>query len=109
MLDAAPETSTVVAIHLEALDHCGSIGAALVQATKYKKDPAYEAMIDTVAEYITNEQFRMEDGTLARQRPQEVSLWTDDFYMSIPFLARMAVYSGDNAYFDDAVMQVIQG
>ncbi len=95
-------------IEMEALDHCGSIGAALVQANGYKKDPLYMAMIDTVAEYITNEQFRMEDGTLARQRPQEVSLWTDDFYMSIPFLARMGEYSGDQSYWEDAVKQVLQ-
>lgn len=95
-------------IEMQALDHCGSIGASLVQATKYKQTPEYLNMIDTVRNYILNKQFRLEDGTLARQRPQEVSVWADDFYMSIPFLARMGEYTGDSLYFNDAVRQVLQ-
>ena len=36
-----------------------------------------------------------------------MSLWVDDAYMSIPFLAQMGVLTGDRAYFDDAVRQVV--
>jgi len=36
------------------------------------------------------------------------SLWLDDLFMSVPALAYMGHYSGDNAYFDDAVKQVLQ-
>ncbi len=93
---------------MSALDHCGSIGAALVKTYGKKKDPRYRAMINTVAEYISHKQFRMADGTLARHRPQAVSLWTDDFYMSIPFLAQMGKLTGEKKYWDDAVKQVIQ-
>lgn len=95
-------------LDMHALDHCGAIGAALVQAYGIKKDPRYREMIDVVADYISSKQFRLEDGTLARQRPQEKSLWTDDFYMSIPFLAQMGKLTGDKKYWDDAVKQVIQ-
>ncbi len=94
--------------HMTALDHCGSIGAALIKIYKRHKDERYREMIDTVAEYISHKQFRLEDGTLARQRPEARSLWTDDFYMSIPFLAQMGKLTGDNSYYDDAVKQVIQ-
>ncbi|MDN2783552.1 glycoside hydrolase family 88 protein, partial [Campylobacter jejuni] len=52
-------------------------------------------------------QFRLEDGTMARKRPQEVSLWADDMYMSIPALAEMGRLTGERAYFDDAVGNVI--
>jgi len=48
------------------------------------------------------------DGTLGRPRPQPVSLWVDDFYMSIPFLAQMGKLTGDDRYYDDAAKQVIQ-
>ena len=95
-------------INMEALDHCGSIGAALVQALKYKKSPEYLAMLDTVSNYVLNRQFRLDDGTLARERPQKVSVWADDFYMSVPFLAQMGEYTGDSLYYNDAVRQVLQ-
>ena len=95
-------------INMHALDDCGSIGAALIQAYKIKQAPEYRAMIDTIANFITNKQFRLSDGTLGRQRPQEVSLWSDDFYMCIPFLARMGQLTDDNKYYEDAVRQVIQ-
>lgn len=95
-------------IEMDALDHCGSIGAALIQAYQYKQRSDYAAMIDTVEQYIMKRQFRLDDGTLARERPQKESVWADDFYMSIPFLARMGAYSNDEKYFDEAVKQVVQ-
>jgi len=95
-------------INMHALDHCGSIGAALVQACSYKVDPEYLSMIGTVEQYIMKEQFRLEDGTLARQRPQEASVWADDMYMCIPFLARMGTFTGQGFYYEEAVRQVLQ-
>jgi unsaturated rhamnogalacturonyl hydrolase len=95
-------------IHMAALDRCGSIGAALIKTYEKKKDPRYREMIDTVANYISRKQFRLKDGTLARERPQAKSLWTDDFYMSVPFLVQMGKLTGDKKYWDDAVKQVIQ-
>ncbi len=95
-------------MHMAALDHCGSIGAALIRTYEKNKDKRYRDMIDTVANYISKKQFRLEDGTLARERPQAQSLWSDDFYMSVPFLAQMGKLTGDKKYWDDAVKQVIQ-
>jgi len=91
------------------LDDCGAIGAALIKAYAKKADPRYRASIDEVATFITQKQMRMPDGTLARPRPQQpASLWIDDSYMSIPFLAQMGKLTGDRKYFDDAARQVIQ-
>lgn len=95
-------------INMSALDHCGSIGAALVQTEMIHNDSRYRDMIDTVENYIMNRQFRLPDGTLARERPQKTSVWTDDFYMSVPFLARMGEYTADTLYFNEAVKQVLQ-
>ena len=40
-------------------------------------------------------------------QPQPVSVWIDDIYMSVPFLAQMGKLTGDRRYFDDAARQVI--
>ena len=95
-------------IDMRELDDCGAIGAALIKAYRKKKDPRYRAAIDAVAEHIAHRQFRMPDGTLARRRPQPVSLWADDLYMSVPFLAQMGALTGERSWFDDAAKQVIQ-
>ena len=90
------------------LDDCGAIGAALIRANRQKPDARYRATIDRIANHIAHKNFRLPDGTLGRPRPQPVSLWADDLYMSVPFLAQMGAESGDRAYFDDAARQVIQ-
>jgi unsaturated rhamnogalacturonyl hydrolase len=95
-------------VQFTALDDCGAIGAALVKASAYKKDARYRTVIDAVADYISHKQMRLEDGTLARSRPQPVALWADDAYMSIPLLAQMGKLTGQKSYFDDAARQVIQ-
>lgn len=95
-------------LNMAALDDCGAIGAALIKAYAKKPDPRYRATIDAVADYITHKQMRLPDGTLARARPQPVSLWIDDSYMSIPFLAQLGKLTGDRAYYDDAARQAIQ-
>ena len=95
-------------LDMRELDDCGAIGAALIKAYSRKKDPRYRAAIETAAEHIAHRQFRMPDGTLARRRPQPVSIWADDLYMSVPFLAQMGVLTGQTSWFDDAARQVIQ-
>src|SRR5580658_7558561 len=94
-------------LNMAALDDCGAIGAALIKAYAKKPDPRYRATIDVIADYIAHKQMRLPDGTLARARPQPVSLWIDDSYMSIPFLAQMGKLTGDRAYYDDGARQVI--
>ncbi|MFN7990354.1 MAG: glycoside hydrolase family 88 protein [Thermoanaerobaculia bacterium] len=93
-------------LDMRELDDCGSIGAALVQAYGRKKDPRYREGIDLVAQHIEKRQPRLPDGTLCRPRPQPVSLWIDDAWMSIPFLARMGQLTGERKWFDDAARQV---
>jgi rhamnogalacturonyl hydrolase YesR len=95
-------------LNMHALDDCGAIGAALIKAYAKKQDPRYRAAIDAIADYIAHKQMRMADGTLARPRPLPVSLWIDDAYMSIPFLAQMGRLTGDRTWYDDAARQAIQ-
>jgi unsaturated rhamnogalacturonyl hydrolase len=95
-------------IHTANLDDCGSMGAALIRIYKIEKDPRMLAAIHHIADYVSSKQFRLADGTLARQRPQARSVWADDAYMSIPFLAEMGSLTGERKYYDDAVKQVLQ-
>jgi unsaturated rhamnogalacturonyl hydrolase len=95
-------------IDMRALDHCGAITAALIRTYSKHKDERYREWISVVDDYISNKQFRFEDGTLARERPQPRSLWTDDFYMGISFLSQMGKLTGEARYLDDAVRQVVQ-
>ncbi|WP_303921432.1 glycoside hydrolase family 88 protein [Draconibacterium sediminis] len=95
-------------VHPHALDDCGAICAAMIKASNSGKAQNLDSRIKSYIDYISNKQFRFEDNTLARNRPQPNSLWLDDLFMSVPALAQMGSYSGDNKYFDDAVKQVIQ-
>ena len=105
---SAPPRAYRRMLDMRELDDCGAIGAALVKAYAKKQDPRYRATIDVVANHISHKQMRLPDGTLARSRPQPVSLWIDDMYMSVPFLAQMGRLTGDRAYFDDGARQVVQ-
>ena len=89
-----------------ALDDSGSMCAALIRARIAKVGPDLKPAIDTWSEWIAKKQFRLSDGTFARQRPQALSLWADDAYMGIPALAEMGRLTGDRAWFDDAVKQI---
>ncbi len=95
-------------LHTNSLDDCGSMGAALIKIYKITKDERLRPIIDHIADYISNKQFRLSDGTLARNRPQKRSVWADDAYMSVPFLAQMGSLTGNTKYYDDAVKQIIQ-
>lgn len=89
------------------LDDYGAEGAATIEVYALDPDPRYLAYVRRAAAYATGQQGRLADGTLARAFPRRWTVWADDLFMSVPFLARMAVLSGDRRYFDDAARQVI--
>lgn len=104
-----PEKNSFRAIlHTRALDDCGAMCAALIKARRAGVGPDLRPVIDGWMDFIAHKQYRLPDGTLARQRPQPVSLWSDDFYMGIPALAQMGVLTGDAGWLDDAARQVVQ-
>lgn len=94
-------------LHPHALDDAGAVCAAMIKAKQAGLTADLNPMIDNFIEYISHSQFRLSDGTLARNRPLKNSLWLDDLFMSVPALAQMGLYSGQSSYFDDAVRQVL--
>lgn len=92
-----------------ALDDSGSLCASMIKATRAgAAAPNVRPMIDNFITYISTKEFRLADGTLARNRPHPNTLWLDDLYMSVPALAQMGKLTGDRKYFDDATRQVLQ-
>ncbi len=89
------------------LDDCGSMGASIIDAYFINKNKDYLPYLNKAAEFILEDMSRLEDGTFARPRPVEMSIWADDLYMSVPFLARMGKLTGESVYYDEAVKQVI--
>lgn len=93
-------------INTRVLDDCGAMGASVLDVYNTVKRNDYRAYIDKAANHISKVQERLADGTLCRPNPYKWTLWGDDLYMSVPFLARMGKLSGNNSYFDDAVAQI---
>jgi unsaturated rhamnogalacturonyl hydrolase len=92
-----------------ALDDAGAMCAAFIKAELAGLgDKKLRPWIDNYVQYVSAGQFRLEDGTLARNRPLPNSLWLDDLYMSVPCLAQAGKLTGDRRYYDDAAKQILQ-
>ena len=89
-----------------ALDDAGSLCAAMIKAISAgARAEVVRPMIDNFIHYIMAREFRLSDGTLARNRPLPNTLWLDDLYMSLPALAQMGKLTGEVKYFDEAIKQ----
>ena len=86
-----------------ALDDAGAMCAAMIKTYRQNNDKVLKPVIDNYINYISTKEYRLKDGTLARNRPQKNTLWLDDLYMSVPALAQMGKLTGDTKYYDDAV------
>jgi len=92
-----------------ALDDSGAMCAALIKADLAGLgDKQLRPWIDNWVKYVSTGQFRLKDGTLARNRPLPNSLWLDDLYMSVPCLAQAGKLTGERRYYDDAAKQILQ-
>jgi len=91
-----------------ALDDAGSMCAAMIKTINSGGKQSLRTCVDNYISYISDKQFRLSDGTFARNRPLPNTIWLDDLYMSVPALAQMGKLTGNNDYFDDAVKQVLQ-
>mgnify|MGYP003294984185 FL=1 len=103
--DYDPQLRSV--LHPAALDDAGAMAAALIRLQLTgQKNPAYDTMIDRYVDWVKNKEFRLEDGTLARNRPHTNTVWLDDMYMGVPCLAWYGRYKNDPTYTDVAIRQI---
>ena len=98
-----------------ALDDAGAVCSSMIKAmgSIFKgADKNLRQLVDeriqNYADYILNKEYRLNDGTFARIRPQLNTVWLDDMFMGIPTVAQMGQYTGDAKYFDEAARQITQ-
>src|SRR4051812_32774734 len=89
-------------------DEAGAQCSAWIKASRAPGFVNLRPLIDTYANWMSTQQYRLSDGTLARNTPMQNTVWLDDLYMGVPCFAQMALLTGDSRYFDDAAKQVIQ-
>ena len=89
-----------------ALDDAGAVCASMIKAQRSGLTNNLRPMIDNYIKYVFTKEYRLQDATIARNRPQKNTLWLDDMYMAIPAIAQMGKLTGEKKYFDDAVNQV---
>ena len=92
----------------KALDDAGAVCAAMIKVQRQNADENLRAQINSYMDFVATKEYRLKDGTLARNRPLKNTLWLDDLYMGVPALAQMGKLTGDKKYYDDAVKQVLQ-
>lgn len=91
-----------------ALDDAGAMCAAMIKLSRILPELDCSNLINNYINFIEHKEYRLEDGTFARMRPQANTLWLDDMYMAIPAIAQMGAYTGQKKYFDEAVCQISQ-
>ncbi len=90
------------------LDDNGPMGASLIDLQMKHPNNSFLNYINETAEHLNYGEPRLADGTIARIWPHENTIWADDAFMAISFLARMAKMTGDMSYINDAANQVIK-
>jgi rhamnogalacturonyl hydrolase YesR len=91
----------------QSLDDSGAMCAAMIKAER-AGFIRLEPWIENYANWVSTRQFRLADGTFARNDPMPNSVWLDDLYMSVPCLAQVYRRTGDRRYLDDAAKQILQ-
>lgn len=89
------------------LDDTGAPVLPFISLQLINKNDKYSSLINEMSYFVSDKQFRLDDRTFCRPEPFMMSVWADDLFMSVPFLVRLGKLSGENKYFDDAAMQII--
>lgn len=105
--EVEPQMRQILKPH--ALDDAGAVCAAMIKAsTLDPKSEAFRPLIDNYMNYIMYHEYRLADGTFARNRPHHNTVWLDDMYMSIPAIVQMGKLTGEQKYFNEAAKQIKQ-
>lgn len=91
-----------------ALDDAGAMCAAMIKLQQDKPEFDLRSIIDNYINYIMYKEYRLNDGTFARKRPQMNTLWLDDMYMSVPAIVQAGKLTGEYKYYNEAVKQIKQ-
>lgn len=87
---------------MDALDDCGSFGSLMLECLP--EEASARKLARRIAEYMLHEQPCTENGAFCRR---DDTVWADDMYMSVPFLCRYSMLSGDPEGIDVCVRQLL--
>ncbi len=90
------------AAHFDNLDAIGTFGITLCEYYLMTGDCEAKRLIELLAHSMMTNVPRFPDGTFYRK----TTMWTDDMYMCLPFLARLGAIFSDDKYFDEAAKQI---
>lgn len=91
-----------------ALDDAGAVCCSMIKSVLQYPQQPLRLLIDNYIDYIMNKEYRLSDGTFARLRPHNNTVWLDDMFMGVPAVAYMGKLTGDRKYYDEAVRQITQ-
>ena len=89
-------------IRLADLDSIGTMGMNLCELYRINKDKNVLAVIEALRDAMYKNIPRFEDGTFNRKE----TMWSDDTFMSCPFLVRLWQVTGDDKYLQECVDQL---
>lgn len=85
------------------LDAIGTFGINISEYYLMTGDTKAKVLLETLANSMMTNVPRFPDGTFHRRK----TMWTDDMYMCLPFLARLGAIFGEEKYFDEAARQIV--
>lgn len=91
-----------------ALDDSGAMCATMIKLQQKNPNINLRGIIDNYMNYIMYREYRLSDGTFARNRPQRNTLWLDDLYMSVPAIVQMGKLTKETKYYNEATKQIKQ-
>lgn len=95
------ENYLIIGGWLKRLDPIGTAGTNIADYYMMTGNFRAKYLLQLLCDSMMYEVPRFPDGTFNRIS----TMWTDDTYMCLPFLARMAVLTGDKKYYDDILTQ----
>lgn len=98
-----PQMSQVVSPKV--LDDAGAVCVSMIRDQIANPKLNLRGLIDNYMKTIMNE-YKLKDGTLARNRPLANAVWLDDMFMGVPAIAWYGKLTGDKKYYDEALHQI---
>jgi rhamnogalacturonyl hydrolase YesR len=92
----------------EPIDYLGSMAHATLRYGIEYDDARARAIGLEAAAYFLNDAARTPEGLLAyHENPARGRIWVDALYMTMPLLARAGQATGDSAYYDEVITQIL--
>ena len=94
-------------VNPKVLDDAGAVCVSMIRDQFAHPELNLSPLVDNYMNLILYNEHRLADGTLARNRPQENSVWLDDMFMGVPAIAWYGKLTGETKYFDEAIRQIM--